>query len=371
MDKSVKVLMIVPNLRVSNGVASFAINYYRELDHDKVRMDFALISDKGSPYYKEIESNGNKVFILPPVQRKPIRHMMKCLQIIKAGEYDIVHDCVPLKSLPIMSSAKKYGVSVRILHSHSAKLGETKRKEKFNRVFIPFLRRTSTDFFACSDKAAEALFPNEEYTFVPNIIDSQRFKFDPAKRAALRNEMNVDKKIIVGTVGRPSPPKNPLFALDVMTEVIRQNPDVEYWWIGSGAMDDELRHGVAERHIEDNVRLLGSRDDVVDLYQIMDLFFLPSRFEGLPVTGVEAQAMGLPCVISDAVTEEMVYTDLVKYVGLDATVENWASTLNQQLKRIADRRSYQKELLQSPFSDKRAGENITTMYCNLLAKHRQ
>lgn len=367
----IRVLMVVPNLRVSNGVASFAMNYYRKLDHDLIHMDFVIISDKGSPYYEEIKSNGNKIFVLPSITRNPLSHVEYCEQMIKDGHYDIIHDCVPLKSLLIMTSAKKYRVPVRILHSHSAKLGETNGKEKLSKMFIPFLRRTATDYFACSGEAAEALFPGKKYTFIPNVIDSKKFQYDANKRKRIRREMNAVNKVIVATVGRPSYQKNPIFALNVMSEVIRQNPNVEYWWIGSGAMDDDLRHGVSERHIEDNVRLLGSRDDIVDLYQTIDIFFLPSRFEGLPVTGIEAQAMGLPSVISNTITKEMAYTDLVEYVPLDAPIETWIEAIEKQINRIPERRSYTKELENSVFSIENAGYRLESLYEEKLKQARK
>ena len=152
------------------------------------------------------------------------------------------------------------------------------------------------------------MFGERDFTYIPNVIDSQNYVYKDAKRLKVREMYDAKREKIVGTVGRLAPPP-PLFAMDAFKKLSEIRADVEYWWIGNGNMDQQVEAYAKKIGIADRVRFWGGRDDVIDLYQAMDCFFLPSLFEGLPVTGIEAQAMGLPMVVADTVTDEMVYTN--------------------------------------------------------------
>lgn len=364
MDR-IRVLLLVPNLRVSNGVTSFVMSYFNHLDHDKVQMDFALYSDRETPYYEQIRKNGGKIFILPNI-KKISQHIRVCNKILKEGNYDIIHNNTLHIALPMMFCAMQQGVPVRILHSHNSKLGETPQKEIRNKMLLPLLLALSTDYAACSELAGRAMFGAKSYTVIPNVISTEKYKFDSIKRNKVRAKMNAADKIVIGTVGRLAPQKNPFFAIDVFKEFLKLQPSAEYWWIGSGPLDKQVADYVEAQGLTKSVKLLGSRNDTVDLYQGMDVFFLPSLFEGLPVTGVEAQAMGLSMVVSDTVTNEMVYTSLVDYVSLDESPKIWAGHLKGTLNHKIDRRKYSIQLIQSNYSDIGCGDKLTNIYKKLL-----
>ncbi|MFQ4158338.1 glycosyltransferase, partial [Lactiplantibacillus argentoratensis] len=268
---------------------------------------------------------------------------------------------------PMMLAAKKCGVPVRILHSHNTKLSTSIKKERITKLLLPLLKREITDYCACGQLAGEALFGKAKFTVIPNVISPEANTFDKVKRDKIRKELGVDDKVVVGTVGRTSIQKNPYFAIDVIEKVHQSNPSIVYWWIGSGELDDQLRAYVEKKGLVKVVSFLGSRDDVQDLYQAMDVFFLPSLFEGLPLTGVEAQAMGLPSILSASVTDELVYTDLVKYVSLDEPIEEWEKAFKKAIERIPQRRAYTEELKQSVYSAEDAGKNMAKIYEDLLA----
>ena len=365
MKSTLKVLILVPNLRVSNGVASFAMNYFKAIDHSAIHMDFAVYADIPSPYYDVIKEAGSTVYALPAVRHLK-QHLRECRRILRQGNYDIVHDNTLINSLPMMMCAKQAGVPVRILHSHSSRLGETELREKRNKLFVPLLKKLSTDYAACSATAAASMFGSSPYFWIPNIVLEQNATFSAERRSEIRQKMGAGReKTIIGTVGRITPAKNPFFALEVINSLTTGRQDYEYWWIGSGAQDEEFRKKIAELGNK-NIKLLGSRDDAPDLYQAMDVFFLPSRFEGLPLTVVEAQAMGLPCVISDVITPEVDYTDLVKRVSPDEPVSVWVSALEKQAGRIGDRRPYTDELRNSEFTEHKAGERLDAYYRRLI-----
>lgn len=363
----INVLMLLPNLRAANGVASFAMNYFRNVDKEKIHIDFALYADRPSPYYEEIKQAGSKIYVLPNIKNLK-EHFRVCKKILSEGHYNIIHDNTLHISIPMMWCAKNAGIPVRILHSHSAQMGETKLKAIRNKLFIPILLGLATDYVACSKVAGENLFGKKHFTVIPNVINAEKYVFNENKREQIRKSMHVEDKFVIGTVGRLAYQKNPFFAMDVVKELLKKVPNAEYWWIGSGTLDNEVRKYVKQQGLENNIKLLGSRNDVIDLYQAMDVFFLPSLFEGLPVTGVEAQALGLPMVVSDTVTDEMVYTDLVEYVSLEQNKNIWVKKITEVIKKANVRDKYSTNLKQSIFTDKNCAEILAKLYLNILTE---
>lgn len=365
--KKIKVLMLVPNLFVANGVASFVMNYLRNLNHDEVQVDIASYKEGDSVYYAEVEAAGGKMFFLPGIKNLP-EHVKVCNKILSDGRYDIIHDNTLHISIPMMWCAKKAGVPVRILHSHNSKMGETPAKAFRNRFFLPVLRSLATNYAACSQLAGRAMFEDQEFTVIPNVIQTEKYRFDPTMRKSVRQKMNATDKFVVGTVGRLAEQKNPFFAIDVFKCLQKQVPNAEYWWVGSGPLEKSVQDYVNQKGLSENVRLLGSRDDVTSLYQGMDVFFLPSLFEGLSIVTVEAQAMGLPCVVSDVIPPEAEYTELLKRCSLQDSIEAWVEKIrNTQIKKT-ERKQYQEYLSESVFSDVGCGNRLKKIYERCLSE---
>jgi glycosyltransferase involved in cell wall biosynthesis len=368
MKDKMKVLMVVFNLSVANGVSSYVMNYYRNLDHKKVAMDFVIYQDVDTPYYAEIEKNGDRIFKVPSIKNIK-EHMAFSKNIIRNGQYDIVHDNILILSYFLMHYAKNYNVPVRILHSHNSRLGETKYKELRNKMFMPLLLAQVNTYFACSDLAAKGMFGNAAYTFIPNVISSERINYDETIRCAVRKDFDVDNKLVIGTVGRLAYQKNPFYALDVIAELHKINPNIQYWWIGNGPLENEVKAHAKKLGLDDAVKFLGRRSDVEKLYPAMDIFFLPSKFEGLPVTGIEAQAVGLPCLVSDTVTKEFVFTDLVQFFPLYESPIKTAKMLNLINIETEKRNKYKDVLEKSKFADQRAGMNLLDIYHKLYRSY--
>lgn len=365
--KKIKVLMLVPNLFVANGVASFVMNYLRNLNHDEVQVDIVSYKEGDSVYYAEVEAAGGKMFFLPGIKNLP-EHVKVCNKILSDGRYDIIHDNTLHISIPMMWCAKKAGVPVRILHSHNSKMGETPAKAFRNRFFLPVLRSLATNYAACSQLAGRAMFEDQEFTVIPNVIQTEKYRFDPTMRKSVQQKMNTTDKFVVGTVGRLAEQKNPFFAIDVFKCLLKNVPNAEYWWVGSGPLEKSVQDYVNQKGLSENVRLLGSRDDVTSLYQGMDVFFLPSLFEGLSIVTVEAQAMGLPCVVSDVIPPEAEYTELLKRCSLQDSIEAWVEKIrNTQIKKT-ERKQYQEYLSESVFSDVGCGNRLKKIYERCLSE---
>ncbi|XOQ25505.1 MAG: Glycosyltransferase family 1 protein [Mitsuokella multacida] len=368
MKKKLRVLMVVFNLSVANGVSSFIMNYFRKLNHDAVAMDFVVYQDTESPYYDEIRIQGSQIYHIPSIRHFK-EHMKVCYQILSEGQYDIVHDNILILSTGLMHCAKKLGVPVRILHSHNAKLGTNRYKKMRNRMFLPLLVKQVNSYFACSDLAADCMFGKRAYTFIPNVVDGQKFEFHQSTRNRIRTAMNVSDKLVIVTVGRLVGQKNPFYAIDVISELFKLNKKIEYWWVGSGPLEESVKEYIQKKNASGYVHLLGRRTDVTELYQGADVFFLPSIFEGLPVTGVEAQAAGLYCFVSDTITRQFIYTDLVKTFSIQEAPQRSAEILEQWLKTIdmnKDRAAYVNVLAKSQFSDQQAGLILESAYHDLM-----
>ena len=365
--KKIKVLMLVPNLFVANGVASFVMNYLRNLNHDEVQVDIASYKEGDSVYYAEVEAAGGKMFFLPGIKNLP-EHVKVCNKILSDGRYDIIHDNTLHISIPMMWCAKKAGVPVRILHSHNSKMGETPAKAFRNRFFLPVLRSLATNYAACSQLAGRAMFEDQEFTVIPNVIQTEKYRFDPTMRKSVRQKMNATDKFVVGTVGRLAEQKNPFFAIDVFKCLLKNVPNAEYWWVGNGPLEERVKTYIEEKKLTKYIKLLGSRNDTVELYQGMDVFFLPSLFEGLSIVTVEAQAMGLPCVVSDVIPPEAEYTELLKRCSLQDSIEAWVEKIrNTQIKKT-ERKQYQEYLSESVFSDVGCGNRLKKIYERCLSE---
>ena len=357
--KLLRVLLFTVTFGVGSGVNSFIMIYFRNLNHDKVKID--ILAYKKSPtgpssYINEIETKGGKVFLLPSI-KKPIQHISEIIRILRDGQYDIVHNNSLAITIPLMIICNIMGVKIRILHSHATMLGETKIKAARNKLLLPFLKMSCNNYVGCSTEAGKT-----------NVVDHNSFVMTANHRMETRSEERVSKKVVVITVGRACEQKNPIFALQIIKCLIDSIPDIVYWWIGDGPLLDQMQMTVKKLNIEDNVKLWGKQSNVRKLYEAADVFFLPSLFEGLPLTGIEAQAMGLPSVVSDTITKEMVYTDLVEFVSLKANTNVWVDVFKNQIQRISLRRSYAEELENSIFSVKNAGQHLEDYYRNILEK---
>lgn len=364
----IRVLFVVLNLTVCNGVASYAMNYFRNIDKEKVKIDFLILNSIPTPYYDEIKQEGSRIIALPSF-KKGIFKYLKALDNVFNSEtkYDIVHCNVMNIGAIILRYAKKNGVKVRILHSHATKSAEQKFKEIRNNIIAPITKHYSTDFFSCSKLAGEYLFGTAQYYVVNNAINESKYVFNENKRQLLRNELNINENFVVGTVGRFAPQKNPLFLLEIFAELKKKCNTAKLLWVGSGFMEKELKDKVNVLKLDNNVLFLGDRSDVQDLYQAMDVFLLPSLYEGLPMVGIEAQCAGLPTFVSDTITREMEITNLVTFLSLEESAKKWADTIISYTNNFT-RANVEKDICSSGYSIKNEGKRLEQIYMSLVTQ---
>ena len=323
-DSPIRILHVVTYMG-RGGLETMLMNFYRHMDRSKVQFDFLTHRDFRADYDDEIELLGGKIYRLPrlvPWSHSYLRALDAFFE--EHPEYKIVHvhqDCL---SSVILKSAEKHRVPVRIGHSHNSNQGKNLKYliKLFYKRQIPTY---ATQLFACGKEAGDWMFNGASYRVLNNAIDSNQFTFNAESRAQMRSELGVgDDAFVVGHVGRFHLQKNHAFLLDVFAEVKRMKENTVLLLVGDGNLRAEMKQKVESLGISDSVIFTGVRSDVPDLMQAMDCFVFPSIYEGLPVTLIEAQASGLPCLVSEGVPVECAKTSLVQRMALSEGAAAWA-----------------------------------------------
>jgi glycosyltransferase EpsF len=362
-QKPIRVAQMMTDMNYG-GVEMVVMNYYRHIDRNKVQFDFFALEGSTLPQREEIEKIGGRVYIVPKYTH--LSQYEKAIQkLFIDNDYKIVHCHMNTLGVFAMYGAKKANVPNRILHNHSTSgKGETK-KNIMKYLLRPFAKLYSTEFCACSRYAGEWIYGERtKFRVFNNAIDLDKYRYDEATRKELRTELGVEDKFIIGHIGRFCYQKNHAFLIDIFAEVLKKNEDAVLLLIGEGELEDEVRLKVKSLEIEDNVLFLGRKADAYRYYQAMDLFLLPSRYEGLPVVGVEAQAAGLPCVISDVVTQEAKMLDSTVFVSENENVEKWAEIVVDFGKK--ERKNTSKEMRAAGFDIKTEASKLLELYEELI-----
>jgi glycosyltransferase EpsF len=330
MANTIRVAQVVGKM-VGGGVESVVMNYYRNIDKDKIQFDFFVHDNSPNIPKDEIESMGGRVFLIPPYN-KINDYISTLIKLFKKEKYKIVHSHMNTLSVFSMYAAKRAGVPVRIAHNHStAGKGETK-KNIMKYILRPMGGLFPTDLAACTEFAGEWMWGKKvlqsgKITIFNNAIDLNHFKANKAVRDVYREKFGLQDKFVIGHVGRFCYQKNQEFLVDIFNEVHKTRPDAVLMLIGEGETVDMIKGKVSELGLDNSVKFMGSSTEVYNLYQAMDVFVLPSRYEGLGMVAIEAQAMGIPTIVSTEVPKEACVTDGIEFIDLDAGAEMWAEKI--------------------------------------------
>ena len=315
------------------GLETMLMNYYRHIDRSKVQFDFLVHREFEADYDEEIKSLGGRIYHVSRLVPWSRRYKAELRRFFRTHpEYKIVHvhkDCL---SSVALQCAKDCGIPVRIAHSHNSNQDKN-IKYLFKRYYMRKIPETATELFACGKAAGDWMFGGKAYQLLPNAIAAEKYIYEEEKAKKIKKELDLEKNIVIGHIGRFNPQKNHKFLIDIFEKCFEKNQKVRLMLIGDGEGRNEIENKVKERGLQDNVIFMGVRKDVPELLQAMDVFVFPSLYEGLPVTMIEEQAAGVPAVISNRVSEECIITkDLVKVEGLEETPEQWADKILKQAK---------------------------------------
>lgn len=310
------------------GIASFQKNLFDHIDRDSYTFEF-VTTYRDAALISYFEEHGVKVHRLPP-QKRVIKYCRALYRLLKQENYDAVHihknSCANPMAFVVCAKA---GVLKIIAHSHNTASVGGRLADLFHYVFRPLVRRLSHVRLACSEQAADWLYGKKHTKDYPaeiikNGIEIARFTYNIEIRDETRREFGWEDRIVFGHVGNYIPQKNHSFMIDVLAETLKSDPRVVLALIGRGDAMKDVKAYAEQKGVSDSVFFLGSRKDVERFYQAMDLFLFPSIHEGLPIAGVEAQAADLPCLFSDAITDEILLTDRAVVMPLSSDAASWA-----------------------------------------------
>ena len=355
----------------SGGIESFLHNVIMEMDMSRLEIDIVAAQICESVFTASLKEKGVGFYELSGSQRKLGRNHKMFKQLLKERHYDVVHlNIFQGLSLYYAYLAKKAEVAVRIAHSHNTALRQSKTKWLkllLHNAGKSLWAENAMDFWACSRVAAEFMFTPKglrKYEFIPNGIDVEKFRFNNEVRNQIRKDLDIEDKLVIGNVGRLCYQKNQEYLLEVFAKLQTQRPDSVLLLVGEGELKAELQQKAEKLGISDRVIFYGVTDKVEELLCAMDIFAFPSRFEGLGIVVVEAQAAGLPVVCSDNVPDEAVVTDLVQKVKLSAGVDSWTENiLNCQ--NDVDKLDVNKQVHKSGFAVKDVAKRIEKVYLGL------
>lgn len=359
----IRILQVVTHMN-RGGLETMLMNYYRNIDKEKIQFDFLVHRQENADYDAEILALGGRIYRiskLNPLGGKYRRELDEFFE--QHPEYPIIHvhqDCL---SSIILKVAKKHGVKVRIAHSHSSSQDKD-IKYPVKMIYRHFIPKYATHLMACSYVAGEWMFCGEKFKVLNNAIDAMKYVFDVEIRKKARENLRIqENELLIGHIGRFCYPKNHNFLIDVFKEV-NDKIESKLILIGDGPLRGEIEEKVKRLGLTEKVIFTGVRSDIPDLLQAMDIFVFPSHYEGLPVTLIEAQAAGLPCLISDGVPIECKKTDLVCQKTLSKTSKEW----EEEILKMAEiqRRDTYEEIVTAGYDIKENAKYLTKIYEEMI-----
>ncbi|MBQ4819562.1 glycosyltransferase family 1 protein [Aquimarina sp. MMG016] len=327
------------------GAESMIMNYYRQIDRDKIQFDFLVHRKEKAAFDDEIENLGGKIYRMDPINPLfPGKYYGELRAFFKKhNEYAIVHShlntfsCFPLKI------AKEFNIPCRIAHAHIAiddvgisSLFSQKEsvKETFKKLIKLQLKKKvkkdASHLFSCGEKAGNWLFGEKaSFTMMNNAIDTRKFKYNESVSEVYKDRFELKDQLIIGHVGRFASQKNHSFLIQIFAALLREKQDCALVMVGDGPLRKNMENEVKTLGIEDKVHFLGVRADIPELFQMFDMFVFPSFYEGLPVTLIEAQAAGVKILASDTITSEVHLTDDIEFLSIEQPAELWAKKIQE------------------------------------------
>lgn len=355
----IRILHVLKELD-AGGVERMLSNYYAHVNQEEYRFDFMVFSDHEGMIEKTIQHSTIHHVTAKEVDAK--KHIKETNRVIKEGHYDIVHTHIDKMAIIPLLSAKWHKVPGRFAHSHMAV-----KKGIQEKLTYPAIKALATDLCACGIDAGTIRFGEKAYaenkiTVINNAIEIPKFSFKQSIREKVRNELQLSEdETALCCVARFDYQKNHTYLLKVFKEYKELNPRAKLFLMGTGELEQEVRSQIAESDIKD-VIFMGTREDVNEILQGMDIFLLTSRYEGLPVVLVEAQCTGIECFVSDKITKEIKVTDGIYYLDIEQNPTDWAKAIGEKADLKKDRSGAYKEIEAGGYSIVKESKKLEALY---------
>lgn len=348
------------------GAETMVMNYYRHIDRTKVQFDFLVHREQPGVYEDEIKSLGGRIYRMCPIYPQNFARYERDIRAFfqEHPEYKIVHSHMSELGYFAFRVATEQDIPVRICHAHNAPHGFDMKmimRTYFKKRMMPYL----THLFMCGLESGRWLYGKQNesrFIMLNNAIDAATYTYAPAKRMEMRRNLGIADELVVGHVGRFNPQKNHSFLLGIFAALLKKEPNAVLLLVGGGKDMSKIQAKARELGIADHVRFMGVRSDVADLMQAMDVFAFPSLYEGLGIVLIEAQASGLPCIVSDTIPPEAYLTDLVFPQKLSASPEEWADAILE--KRDIPRTDHSAEIAAHGFDITTEAVKLQEFYLN-------
>ncbi|MBQ4510325.1 MAG: glycosyltransferase [Clostridia bacterium] len=332
----IRILHIVTSME-QGGIENFIMNNYRYIDRELVQFDFLKHRDSKDWFDEEILNLGGRIYNVPsinPLKQIKYDHQVEKFFKNNRERYSIVHSHLNALSTFPLRIAKKQGIPVRIAHSHAVPTMVT-YKTPIIQLSRSVINRYATDAFACSKEAGDWLFKNRKYSIIPNSIDAEKYVTDEVARKEIREEINVGDGYLIGMVASFRTIKNHSFLINVFSKVLKQIPNAYLVLVGTGKTLEEIKKQATSMNISEHVIFMGVRKDIPRILNALDAFALPSVTEGFSIATLEAETMGLPCIVSTGVPKEVklfenMKTDFVSVKNEDDWVNKLIAMKNVQ-----------------------------------------
>lgn len=321
----------------NSGIDSYIINVIQQIKTNEIIIDCLTNHIDG-----ELQSRLQRVgvgLIEIPALKHPLKQMWLMKKIILQGQYDIAYFNIS-EAFNCLGIWVAYICNVKkiVVHSHSSGVNSHSKVVRGIRKFCHYIMknlvvcRCADEFYTCSYKAGKWMFSNKilqgkHFHIMNNAVDVSKFSYNPIVRKKKRKELGIQERIVIGQIGAFSYQKNPEYVIEIAQELYKRNPQNIVLMIGSGRDFDKIQRLIKERHLEKAVQLLGTRKDVNELVQAMDIFVLPSRFEGLPIVAIEAQVAGLKVFLSNTISKESALSERCNFLPVDVSAEKWADAI--------------------------------------------
>lgn len=355
---------------LSGGKKNLIMEYFRHIDRTKVQMDIVCNEDSDAIPTEEIESLGGRVVMVPSFKNLK-GHTKALYKLFKKEKYDVVHAYNSMMNYFPMYAAKKAGIKVRISESLSmAAPGEWKTYAKY--MLRPLSHLYTNYYMACGEDCGAFQFGKKalkdgKIAIFKTAINTEFNRYQPELREQTRKKFGWEDKVVYGFIGRFEHQKNPIFLIDVMSEIRKRQENAQFVIIGAGHLEQQMKERIKETGIEDSMSWLGRREDIQQFYNAFDAFLLPSRYEGLPVVGLESQSCGLPMIFSTAVTPEASACELGHFIDLAEGAAAWAEKIIPIVaKNMPIRRSHAKEVADAGFDSATEADKMLKYYINAI-----
>lgn len=373
MAEKVKVLYFVDRM-LRGGIQTFVIENMKYFDKDKIQIDYLLLDD-GVEYEleKELVKLGANVYKLKNIWIRKLTDYIKYNKELdnffcNHHDYHVIHMHSSSKNYMVLKKAKKYGIPVRIAHSHNIGFqSKNKLQILLGNILKKPLKKYATNYFACSEMAGKWLFGKKtlqrgKVKIIHNAVDLEKFDMDKKRRDEIRKELGIQKKLVIGHVGRFTEQKNHTFLIDIFSEIHKLNKDTTLMLVGIGEKENNIKQKVESLGLKNDVLFMGFKNNVNELMWAMDLFVFPSNFEGLGLVLIEAQATGMPCFTSkDVVPEEAKVTDLLQFISLDNNANEWANII---MSADANRKDKKDQIIEKGYLIEDTAKCLQEFYLN-------